>query len=347
MASGLDDLLAGLSVFKQGVTQYAVGQGIQNAQDQISQINSSQQSEIQKRQALTDTANNLTLHLAGLGADANTIQQTAAAIKPVSIATPQEAYNQAVAKGSPELMKLAQQGQAFAMQPEVKMQATKLANENYLKKLEFQKDITVAQIAADPRYQAKPLSDSMVKDITAVETSSQSLRDLATKIEANPDLVGPGAGLNPLRMIGAAGDKSVFDGELAQATLAIAQQAKVMRLNPIQMKMLTTELPTINTPPEIAKQKLNQAADQLDKYKAQYLNTAAAAGKNVQALGGPASPVQKHFQPGAQPGDLYSQSIMKPGEVIRTVPNTKTGKMERVVYAPDESGRFVPVRSAQ
>ncbi len=77
----LDDLLKGLSAFKQGMTEVAIGQGIQDAQQQVAQLNDDLQKEVIDEQTRQQQANviadNLALQLTQAGASPGQIQATA------------------------------------------------------------------------------------------------------------------------------------------------------------------------------------------------------------------------------------------------------------------------------
>jgi hypothetical protein len=111
--SGMDDLHKSLGMFTDGLNQLAINTGIKNATDQVDSINSSMTDELQKRQAKTQLAQQLALHMTSFGANPAAVQQATGAIAPPKIDSSSDAYQQAVATGDPKMMSMAKQMQSF------------------------------------------------------------------------------------------------------------------------------------------------------------------------------------------------------------------------------------------
>jgi hypothetical protein len=105
----LDELLKGLGAFQQGMTQYGVGQGIQQAKAQVDEINAMQMKEMEKRQALQQVSNNLMATLAGTGADPATIQQAAMPFVQQQLKTSQDFLAAGTASGDQEMLQRGRQ----------------------------------------------------------------------------------------------------------------------------------------------------------------------------------------------------------------------------------------------
>lgn len=78
----LDDLLKGLSVFNQGLREYAINQGVNDVTKQIQELNQQALDEKERLVATTQVANDLALKLGAAGADASLIGQLAGQLAP-------------------------------------------------------------------------------------------------------------------------------------------------------------------------------------------------------------------------------------------------------------------------
>ena len=105
----LDDLLKGFQALDEGLTKFAVGRGVAQAQEQVNQINSSQMKELERRQALSGIANQLTMQLTQAGANPNQVAQAAGAVMPSAIKNSGDFLTQAALTGDQELAGRGQQ----------------------------------------------------------------------------------------------------------------------------------------------------------------------------------------------------------------------------------------------
>ena len=78
----MQDLFQALKMLQSGVQQFAVGRVINSANDKVQELRQSDMDERSRIQGLRQTANDLTLRLAGMGADDSTIKAAAGAIEP-------------------------------------------------------------------------------------------------------------------------------------------------------------------------------------------------------------------------------------------------------------------------
>lgn len=95
----LKDLLSALDDFKSNVQEYNKFSAIQSANDAVNQIRASQESEVNKRNALQGLANDLVTRLAQSGTPATTIQQIAGAVAPQQFTSPEQAVISGVLSG--------------------------------------------------------------------------------------------------------------------------------------------------------------------------------------------------------------------------------------------------------
>lgn len=109
----MDELFKAMSIFQSGLEKLAITNGISSASQQVEQLNQQGLNELEKRQARAQIANDLQMKMARIGAPASQIQAAVGGIMPQPIQNAQDAYYQALQTGSPELMKIANNGQAF------------------------------------------------------------------------------------------------------------------------------------------------------------------------------------------------------------------------------------------
>ncbi len=115
----LDDLNKATDMFVDGTKTLALNAGINNAQRQIADINTSQQDEIAKRAATEAVAKNLALDMTKSGQSASAIQTAFGAINPTPINNSNDASMQGLLKNSPELGAAATKQQTFEEQPKL------------------------------------------------------------------------------------------------------------------------------------------------------------------------------------------------------------------------------------
>lgn len=110
----LDDLFQALRMFQDGAKEYATGNAIRSAAENVKQINSIQQDEFVKRQQLEETGKQLALQLGSMGAPVSQIQSSVGAIMPQQLNSPDAFFQQSLTATNPEAAKdLASAGMAF------------------------------------------------------------------------------------------------------------------------------------------------------------------------------------------------------------------------------------------
>lgn len=114
------DLATALQMFTQGTKELAYTRALTNANDTVRQIKASTIAEEQKRSALHDVANQLTMQMASLGTPATTIQAVSNSISP-KFGSPEEMNMEALLTGNHQLEELAKKQQKFKFDLEEKM----------------------------------------------------------------------------------------------------------------------------------------------------------------------------------------------------------------------------------
>lgn len=128
--SGLDDLLKGIAVFNQGITQLATSRAINDANEQVQMLNSQELDRGQRLQAMTAVGNELSMRLGAAGADAGMINQLTSQLAPSAGAQFQAEENKQLQASS----------QAFQAEENERERAFRLELENRQRANEASKD---------------------------------------------------------------------------------------------------------------------------------------------------------------------------------------------------------------
>jgi hypothetical protein len=219
----LDELLKGLGAFQQGMTQYGVGQGIQQAKAQVDEINAMQMKEMEKRQALQQVSNNLMATLSQTGADPATIQQAAMPFVQKDLKNSQDFLALGMEKGDKDVTAMGQQlqQQEHAVQTGENQKNRNLQWSMQGRALDAQKDI--ANIKADVRlqdheYKAVEKANTLFEEKNRPQFESRAKAQAALSILNSKNPVGDKAVLNLLvKMTGDTGaitdsDRAGFAG---------------------------------------------------------------------------------------------------------------------------------------
>jgi hypothetical protein len=102
-------------MFQNGLQQYAIGSGIQEATKQVDALNQANMSELEKRQQQQKIAQQLTLKLTQAGATGTQIQSAYGAIAPPELKTPQDWAQAATQTGDTKMMEMANKMQDFSI----------------------------------------------------------------------------------------------------------------------------------------------------------------------------------------------------------------------------------------
>ena len=165
----LDELLAGLQQFDKGMQKLAIGQGIQDAQEQVSQLQSQQMDESKRRQGLTQISNNLVMQLTRSGADPSQVAQAAGSIRPQEFKGSQDLFMAAQQTGDEGLMRQATEAQSFESAPERERQTKELTAKARLQANEMAAAERVAELKKD-----KKLGDIEIRHLAKGQEQLQS-----------------------------------------------------------------------------------------------------------------------------------------------------------------------------
>lgn len=292
----LDELFAGFKMLNEGMNQYAIGEGIRDAQSKVDNLRTAQMSEMERRQQLTNISQDLTMRLGQVQAPVSQVQSVAGAIAPPPVGTSEQMYQQAVAKQDPTLMDMAKKMQEFEMAPKVgvieKQGATDLnkqTQENVFKGKEGSAErankLKIAEMLNDTKFDiadlkgkgGKPLNTKEVDTISALDESNSRAQSLIDKLKENPDLVGYTSSWNVLRFRNK--DKADFDVDLGDLFQQYRKQMAGTRANEVEMRLLKKNRPTIDDSPEIAMSKLQTVMDMTTKVRNRYLRNLSTLGK--------------------------------------------------------------------
>lgn len=167
--AGLDDLYKALGVFQEGMQQFAITQGVNQATQAVDQLNQAGLSELQKRQEQQKIAQQLAMRMTQAGANASQIQTAVGAIGPTPIKDSNDAYQQAVATGDKDLMKMAKDMQGFENKPGMDKQDDQqsfLASES-AKERQLKRELAVAK-------KDNKLSDQELKQVMDAQKKLES-----------------------------------------------------------------------------------------------------------------------------------------------------------------------------
>ena len=198
----LSELFTAMNMFKQGVQEFATARGISQAQEQVEALKGAQMDELERRSALSNIANNLTLNLAKTGAPVSQVQLATGAIAPAAIKTPEEAMMQGALAG-PGGAALSQLGQDVEMKSKGS-EFEFLRRQQAFQAAESEKSRASAENVAGIRStggqnKLKPLSDKEIDTISSLEDDIVIGQSIVKDITASPWLTGPAAGRIPGR----------------------------------------------------------------------------------------------------------------------------------------------------
>lgn len=258
----LDDLYKSLSMFQDGMQKLAINQGIQGATSQVEQLNSQMMSEMEKRQAQTQIAKNLSLQLTQAGANGQQIQTAMGAIAPPTIANSADAYNQAVATNDPGLMKMAKDMQGFEEKPKLDQLNATGQNAKDVANINGAWHMKAAQMAANQklelRNQKKPIPTPLMEKITALDDQLTELSALRGSMASMKDNMGPWSGSD------VTGAKAFLNPAFGNFKAQVGRQFDEYRkritgagAGEKEIKMLEANQLSIRDTPELFEQKLS------------------------------------------------------------------------------------------
>lgn len=188
----INDLFHALKMFQSGVQDLAQQRAIQQANDTVQQIRSSEANEADKRAQLQQISNDLVARLAQSGTPATTIQAVAGAVGPAPLQTPGQAVEQAYTTpvaATQEFYKQAASDLTKAKQgPADKIQMEMLKFEHQKQLQQQRLDQKSQQFEVNQKREAMKLPSKDREAITSsftVMDAAKNINDKLSKIPAN------------------------------------------------------------------------------------------------------------------------------------------------------------------
>jgi hypothetical protein len=181
--SANSELLAALQMFQQGVQQATTGFAINQARDQVNQINTQIQDEGQKRQALQNLSQDLALRLTGAGASGAQIQSAFQAVAPPNFGSAEQMQLEGQLSGNKFLQ---EQAGGIIGQREAKaksMLAMEYGFKNAMEDKRFQRELMLEQM----KLSKKAPPDAKPEDVafgTNINVANKLIDDLEETVKS-------------------------------------------------------------------------------------------------------------------------------------------------------------------
>ena len=211
----LDDLLKGLAVFNQGIKEFAVSRGVNDANEQLAQINQAEQAKLMKTeeaaQARMNLGNELGLRLAGAGADASVINQLTSQLAPSAGAKFQAGENRALQSDSQEF----------------KASESKKDRQHQLEMQRLKGEQMGVKDAKKERQLYAGFADKFRKENQGAVDAKEKLSALRSILDLTPDRVG--IEMAKTGLLKFAGEDRVSDADVARAQRDPSARAGIAR----------------------------------------------------------------------------------------------------------------------
>lgn len=227
--AGLDDLMKGLGAFNDGVRQLATTNAINDAHQQITDINSQQMNDLAKRQAAEQVAKDMSLRMINAGAHETTVQRAFDSLAPKQFKSPDEAILQGKMQGSDDIVNAGVEAQKLMPDFQLKQEQIKGAIE--ARKLMAQQRSGIATEKQDKAY--TDLQESFRKDknnsslISAVQEADKIkdhlIPDKNGRIDPSQIM------LSAVGVIKAAGLSRITELELEKGAANPSMRSNIMR----------------------------------------------------------------------------------------------------------------------
>lgn len=281
--SNIDDLRMAFQDLNKGAQEAATYQAINDAQMQVDQIKSNIVADAKQRQALQQTANDLTLKLAGLGASGQQIQSAFSAIAPKIPNSPTEALLQGYTMGDTSMIDVANQTLT-------QLDLAQIPGENRAE---------ARSIRGDERAMAMAIGKLNATGVKLDKVSSKDLQpfmEYGSTIEKaqsvysylnDPDIqgfLGPiSARITPTSMEAYA-KQDTFEMQVRQLFDSYRTAVTGAGASPGELKILEKSMPTVYDRPANFKKKLEEVDRQAKAIMRRNLNTLRAVNKDVGQL---------------------------------------------------------------
>lgn len=276
-----DELFKALGMFEQGVRKAAVTSAINQAHQEVEQVNQQQVGLLEKRQAQTQLANGLALKLAGLGADPSQMQAAVGAIGPAAIKDSADMYQQGMMAGDQEAVGLANKMQSF----ETKWQRDSLNQTQAFTAQENQanRDNALEIAGLKSSKSGKVMPTPMMKKFDEIDKQQIQLQSLSEDISN-----GAGKYLGPGKSINWFGIRGNVDPEYGKFTMKLKQTFDDYRVaitgagaGPSELKILEKSMISKEDTEDTIKGKIATLMDLSNKVKSRKAKRLKSLGYNI------------------------------------------------------------------
>lgn len=350
----MDEMLRAGQMFSDSMQQLAISSGTKAAAQQVEQINQSNMDEMQKRQAKTQAAQQLALHLVGAGANGTQIQAAKGAIMPEAINSGVDMTRVGMLKGDKSMIEMGKTQMQLDQQAAQDQQTLKNKGETDKAKIMAAAEIEKANIGADGKQllnfnkivqkpfdtESKPLVDSLnaLEGMTAQSSLQNPISDTAVRSQIGR-VIGSEKGKIPMQ------EMALYTGSPAlaeQFQRAIGRSLNGQTLTASDRQLVTQTLQTAQATKE------SQLRDVLQKHAGRAdENELASPTDALKKLAGGDPRLRRLAGLDQQPSKVGvpgSLSVLPPGvpagSQLTTVRNKLTGLPQKVYASP--TGQFYP-----
>lgn len=269
----MQDLLAALQMFKQGVQEAATASAINDAHAQVQQIRTGIQDEAQQRQAFQNLSNDVALRLTGVGANGQQIQSAFQAIAPQNFGSAEQLQLEGMLSGNKQYQ---QQAESIIGQRDKKQKDLLAIQHQYdLEKLAMQAAMGARQSAG------KPLNSEEIEKITVAQNvylDGQQLLDMAKK---DSTLIGPVDALKPNFM---SSDNGVFNQLYGNYRDSFIQKMTGAGMSNEEAKRLAEDIPSMTGSQATFVKQMEAFNARVDRELSGRIGNLEAAGRNTEGV---------------------------------------------------------------
>lgn len=314
-----DELFKALGMFESGVRKAAVTSAINNAHQEVEQLNQQQMGLLEKRQAQTQMANGLAMKLAGFGADATQINAAVGAVGPAAVKNADDMYQQATMAGDEKAVGLATKMKTFEAKNQIDMQEDSQSFQGSENQKNRDNALEIAGLKSSKL--GKPIPTPQMKKFDEIDRQQIQLDSLLEDINTR----GADKFLGPVASTNWMGLRGHLDPEYGKFTMKLKQTFDDYRIavtgagaGPTELKMLEKSMITKEDSPETIRGKIAE----LQKIGALVRNKKA---KRLKSLGYNIGDLEADLTSSADSLDEQkkTQGVLPPGYIERTDKNGK------------------------
>jgi len=269
----MQDLLAALQMFKQGVQEAATASAINDAHAQVQQIRTGIQDEAQQRQAFQNLSNDVALRLTGVGANGQQIQSAFQAIAPQNFGSAEQLQLEGQLSGNKFYQQ--QASDIIGQRNQARKDEMALGHQYDLEKLALQAAMSAKQSAG------KPMTADEVEKITLgqnVYTDGQQLLEMAKK---DSTLIGP---IDSYRRGAFAPDNGVFNQLYGNFRDTFINKMTGAGVGIQEAERLADDIPERNGTQESFVKQMEAFNARVDKELRTRMENLEASGRNVEGV---------------------------------------------------------------